>query len=352
MMEKLDKSKKLSMANTKQEMLAVYNDLLEQMLEKGETGLNVEEKIKEKKTTEVVKAVDSLSSEGVVKGIGDLKIDISKMLTQLSDKLEAEALKYVRIKEAIGIREKELQEIYDIERSAQTLSALIEAYSVKRQEFEQETENRQKEINLQIQEMKADWDREKKLYEAKIKEYEAEEQKRRQREKEEYIYIFKREQKLAKDKFEDDKAKLEKEIQLKKENMEKQMDERERAIKERENELVELRKKTLNFPKELDTAVIKAVKEATERIQGENSNKENLLKKVFEGERNVFAAKIDSLEKTVKAQNEQINRLSQQLDQAYNNVQEIAGKAVASGDFKSFAGLQKFISEKSRNQDS
>ncbi|MBU1121443.1 MAG: hypothetical protein KKF54_01925 [Candidatus Omnitrophica bacterium] len=348
MSEKLGKPKKLSMANTKQEMLSVYNDLLEQIQEKEKTGLNAEEKIKERAKTEIVKIADSLFSDGVVKGVNDLKIDISKMLIQLSDKLEEEAVKYVKLKEAIEIREKELQEIYDIERSARTLSALIEAQSVKRQAFEEEMENKQKEMDVRMNEIKSNWEKDKDLYEGKIKEYEAEEQKRRQREKEEYLYLFKREQKIAKDKFEDDKVKQEKEIQLKKENMEKQLFAREKEIKERENELIDLRKRVLSFPKELETAVNKAVKESVDNLRVDNNNKENLLKKIFEGERNVFATKIESLEKTVKAQNEQINKLTLQLEQAYNNVQDIAGKAVGSGDFKSFAGLQQFMSERSK----
>lgn len=132
--------------------------------------------------------------------------------------------------------------------------------------------------------------------------------------------------------------------------MEKQLSEREKEIKERENELIELRKKVSGFPKEQDTAVNKAVKEAMDRMQVESRNKEDLVGKVFEGERNVFAAKIESLEKTVKSQSEQISRLSQQLERAYQNVQEIAGKAVSSGDFKSFAGLQQFMPERNKKQ--
>ncbi len=65
--------------------------------------------------------------------------------------------------------------------------------------------------------------------------------------KEEYEYSFKREQKLAKDKFEDEKAKLEKEIQIKREQMEKELQEREKAIASQENELNELRKKVSAF---------------------------------------------------------------------------------------------------------
>ena len=78
-----------------------------------------------------------------------------------------------------------------------------------------------------------------------IKERDIAEKKRRDREKEEYDYAFKREQKLAKDKFEDEKAKLEKDIQAKKEQMEGELKVREKAVAGQEAELNELRKKVL-----------------------------------------------------------------------------------------------------------
>ncbi len=41
-----------------------------------------------------MEVADALSSEGVVKGISNLKVEIGKMLTQISDKLEEEVNKF------------------------------------------------------------------------------------------------------------------------------------------------------------------------------------------------------------------------------------------------------------------
>ena len=61
-----------------------------------------------------------------------------------------------------------------------------------------------------------------------------------------------------------------------------------------------------------------------------NSLKETLMKKEFEGERNVLSARIQSLDETVKRQNEEISKLMRQLEKAATQVQDIAVKAVES----------------------
>lgn len=52
------------------------------------------------------------------------------------------------------------------------------------------------------------------------------------------------------------------------------------------------------------------------------------MKKEHEGERNVLKTRIKSMEKTVKEQSEQLARFSQQLEAAYQKVQDIAIKTV------------------------
>ncbi len=62
-------------------------------------------------------------------------------------------------------------------------------------------------------------------------------------------------------------------------------------------------------PKEMETAINKAVKETTERLNLEAKNREELMKKEFIGEKNVLTTRIESLEKTAKEQSAQISGL-------------------------------------------
>jgi hypothetical protein len=349
MEEKKFQPKKLTLSSTKQEMLEAYNAVLKQLEAQREAELKPEKKIEEKKAKEVIQVAESLSSEGVAKEISNLKIEASKTLAQISDRLEEEISKFKAVQNAIVLKEKELQELYEIEKSAVTLAALIESQNQKRQAFESEMAEKKEALSQEIEVLRAEREKEKKDYEEEKKERDAAEKKRRDREKEEYDYSFKREQKLAKDKFEDEKSKLEKEIQIKKEQMESELKEREKVVAEKEEELNELKKKVSTFNKELETAVAKAIKETTDRLNLEAKNREELVKKEFIGERNVLTTRIESLEKIVKEQSEQIAKFSQQLEKAYQQVQDIAVKTIeGSSSIKSFATLQQWVSEQMR----
>ena len=339
------------MSSTKQEMLQAYNTLLKQLQEKSKAVLKPEEKVEAIKNKEILKIADSLSSGGIVNEIGNLKLEIGKMLSQLSDRLEEEEHRYKKVKEAISIKENELQEIYNIGKEAQTLAALIEAQSQKRQDFETEMASSKEELNREIQDIRVEWEKERKLYEIRIKERDTEESKRRQREKEEYEYAFKRQQIVAKNVVEDLKAKQDKEIQLKKEDAERNLNERERVIIEKENEINESRKKVETFPNELEHAVTKAIQETTEKIRLETENKMELFTKAFEGERNVLKTRIESLEKTTKDQKEHIVGISQQLEKAYQKLQDIAIKTAGGfSDSKSLLQAQQLLIEQIKKQ--
>jgi hypothetical protein len=347
--EKKTPVKKLAMTSTKQEMMEAYQGVLKLLEEKREAELRPEKKLEEKKAKEVVKVADSLSSESVVQEISGLKIEIGKVLTGIGDKLEEEVNKFKNIQTAIEVKGKELQELYEIEKTAMSLAALIEAQNQKRAQFETEMAARKEELNEEIQTRRAEWAKGKEEYEAQIRERDTAEKKKRDRDKEEDEYAFKRQQQVAKDKFEDEKAKLEKEILITRERLEGELSGREKIIASKEEELNELRKKVGLFPKELEAAVGKAVKEITERLNLEARNREELLKRETSGEKNVFTTRIESLEKTVKDQSVQIAGLTQLLEKANQKVQEIAVKALeSSAAAKSFAGLQQLLSEQTR----
>jgi hypothetical protein len=348
-MDEKKEQKKLAMTNTKQEMIQAYKTLLKQLEEKQAGELKPEKKIEERRTKEAVGVAESLTTEGVGKEIAELKLEIGRTLTRIADQLEGEVNRFVSIRNAIAAKEKELQELYEIEKAAMSLAALIEAQNQKRQEFAAEMETKKEILRQEIDTTRTAWEREQEEHDAVVKERDATEKKRQAREKEEFEYSFKREQQLATDRFTYEKAKLEKELKDKKEQLENELKSREAAVAEKETELNDLRKRVALFPKELETAVSKAVKEVSDRLLLEAKTREELLKKESEGERNVFKARSDSLEKTAAEQGERITTLTKQLEAAYQKVQDIAVKTVeGASNFKSIASLQQLLGEQMR----
>jgi len=343
---------KVTLSNTKKEMLEAYDKLLKQLEEKREAELKPSEKIEAKKIREVAETADSITTEGVAKKTTDLKYEFGITLSKLSEELEAEVAKYQNIKTAVENKQKELQEIFEIQKEAASLAALIEAQKEKRETFEREMASIKESLESEIQTTKEEWDKNKKLHEQEMKEQENLEQKQRQRAKEDFDYNFQREKQLATDKFEADKSAWEREWNNSKEAKEKIFAERERTIAESETELAELREKMELFPLEMNKAIEKAVKDATELIIMENKHKEQLNLKVYEGENKVLNTRIESLEMTIKEQNQQIVKQSAQLEKSYNQVQDIAVKAVegTSGQLN-LASIGGMLKEQSRKTD-
>jgi hypothetical protein len=347
-----------TLKSTKQELLDAYNEMRQQLGEKDKTQLKPELRVQEKKEAQVLAAVKATAADGVIQKINQLKQEMTRTLSDLGDKLAAEVEKCDQVQQAIDIKEKELAEVFEIDRAAGTLAALIEAQHQEKERFEREMAEEKERLSGEIESMREQWKSEKSEHDALVKEQDAIEAKRRQREKEEYRYAFEREQQLARDKFEDEKAKLlaekaqiENEMKTLREQTEKGLQERERLVAEREKEFESLQAQVQEFPKRLDAAVAAATKDAAERIQREAKYQQDLQQKDFEGQKNVQTARIQSLEKTAKEQADQLAKLSQQQEAAYQKIQDVAVKAIeGASKVGSFGGLLQTLKEQTKKQ--
>jgi hypothetical protein len=349
MAEKTPTAKKVSEKSTKQEMLEAYQTLAKQLEEKRAAELAPERQLEEKRGEEAIKVAATVAPEGIDREIGHVKAEIGKMLADVSDRLASESARFRSVQKAVQSKEAELKELYGIEKAAVSLAALIEAQNQKRMEFEAAMAAERERLQAEMDALRAEWDKEKKAHDAELKERDTNEKKARDREREDFTYNFKRDQQTMKDKLADERETLEKEIAGKREAFQKEFAERERSITEREKELADLRSRTAGFPKELEIAVAQAVKDATDRIKLEAKNREELMRKEFEGERNVLTARNETLEKVNKDVFAANAKLAQQLEAAYQKVQDIAEKTVeGSSQSKTLADLQKMLVEQSR----
>jgi len=349
MAEKPSPSKKITPTSTKQEMLDAYQALSRQLEERRAAELAPERRSEEKAVQEAVKVAGAVEPEAIDRDIGALKAEIGKVLTDLSDRLAAESNRFRNVQKAVQSKEGEIKDLYGIEKNAVSLAALIEAQNEKRNEFEAQMAREREEFETEIAFLRAEWEKEKKAHDIESKERDLVEKKARDRERDEFTYAFKRDQQAIKDKLNDEKMSLEKEIKLRRETAEKDLNEREKALAAKEREFAELRTRVTTFPKELEMAVTAAVKDVSERLKLEAKNREDLLRKEFEGERNVLAAKNEGFEKSNKDLLAANMKLAQQMEAAYQKVQDIAEKTVEGiSQAKSLGELQKLLVEQGR----
>ena len=346
-----EKTKPVTIKSTKQEMLDAYNDLVQKLEQKREEELKPEKKAEEKKIQKVIENTDKLTLDKIAQETGKLKSEISRTISDLVEKLEAELVKYDEMKTAVATKEKELSEIYEIQKSASSLAALIEAQNQRRKDFELEMEEKKGKLVLEIEETRKKWEQEKFEYETQLKERKEQEEKLRKREKEEYEYNFKREQLLSKNRFEDDKNQAEKELKEKIAQAENDLSEREQRIAEREQRINDLEKQIADLETNEREVIAKAIKDASDKLKLDYESKEKLFNKEFEGERNVLNTRIQSLEEIVSKQNQQIAALTQQIEKASVKVQDIAVKAIeGSSHSKLFNEIQSMIEEKKHTE--
>jgi hypothetical protein len=315
-------------SSTKQEMLAAYKEMVKRLKEKRETELKPQQRAEERQTEQAVQVAESLSTEGIAREVGNLRSEISKVLIELSDRMEEEIGKYLRLKQAVQAREKELTELSAIEKEALSLAALLDAQKERRERFDGEMAEKKQSLEAEIASTRAAWKEEQKTHDVEVTARETVEKRKREREAEEYTYAFERQKRLAQEQFEYEKARMERETQLRREELERDLKVREQTLTAKETELVQLRDRAAAFPAELAAAVDKAVKETTARLTRDSQAHEALLKKEFEGEQKVLQSRIDSLQQAVKEQQQQIVRLSAQIEKSYGQVQEIAVKAI------------------------
>jgi hypothetical protein len=129
-------SDEISMKNTKKEMLELIEKLNTEIKNKEKENLNPEKIKQEARQKSVVEDSDKIVDAALTTHIHQLKVSINKELTTLSDKLEAEAEKYENLKNAIEIKEAELNEIYGVEKATAELAIILEAQKTAKTDFD------------------------------------------------------------------------------------------------------------------------------------------------------------------------------------------------------------------------
>jgi hypothetical protein len=287
---------------------------------------------------EVRQAVDGTTVEGVVQKISGLGLEISKSLADVSAKLVEEVERLSTVREAVNLERAELERLHKIDVAATALDQLVQDHAREKERLEAE-----------IASQRAAWEEESSNAERERKEQEESLKKARAREIEEYEYKKNLERKKAQDKYEEDQRLQEKKNKERQETLEKSWQQRETALKEQEQELLRLRKEAQEFPEtvktESDKAAVLAAKAAEQKFEQEIM----LLKKEAETEKRLSSLQVKTLEETIARQTAQIAGLQKQVDEAKQQVQDIAVKAIegASGA-KALAHINQIAMEQAK----
>ena len=302
---------KVTEKNTKKEIMEYVKELELKLAEKADSRKTTEDVKRENKVKEIKESAAKLVATGIV-----------------NEKTEAQ---YNNLLETIKLLDKELEEVYEIQRTANTLEALLITYQDKSEALEKEYQqklddavenynNKRDEWDAKIAEAQADYNKLIKDLKASYAEERAALDKERAREKEEYAYNLNRERSIENDKWADEKAVREKVLSEKEENLairEKELDELYKKVAKLESTVEDLEvKKVLEYNKGFEEGKAKAKKEAeTSKGFSDRAHKAELERKD-----DVIA----SLEKSNAELRQEKNILQAKLDEAYARIQSMA----------------------------
>ncbi len=269
---------------TKAEIYDAYKTILQQYRENlNQTTTKQHEQKKDVERKIVEKSAD-YSAGNINEHLNEVKRRVIETLETVGQKLQSQATTLSDIEQAIVIKKAELDEIHKINLEANALTDILLAQEEAKRENEREKNSYIHSRDLERQEEEAQ-------YEMKLRE------KRRAFDEE-----MNKRQVICND--------------------------REKAIKEQEMELIELRKKAEAFPAQLEKSIL----EAKEQVLAEQAEKAATLAKLnaaqIAGEQKILEFRITTLQKQYEEEKKTNSRLETQLEAAIQKNQELASKLI------------------------
>lgn len=312
----------ISVRSTKDQILVAYNEVLE-LLEEKQVQSPLEEKRKGDEKTILHKSSQA-SLDGIVSHLATLKINLTKQIDVLSENLLEEFHKLSELQQAITIEQNHLQELYQIKETAHSLSALMLLQKEETQKFELKMQETREQFLKEMEDKKTLWEKKQADLEMSYADIKEKLEKQRKREEEEYKYTL-----------ELTRRQEEQTHRLKQEALEKTLEEKQQKLAQKEalieSRLIEI--ETLNeqvqrFPEEIARSVERTTQEVTEKLTTQHNFSVTLKAKEIEGEKKLYLQTIASLEAKVKGQEAVISQLTQKANDASEQVQTIACKAL------------------------
>lgn len=318
--------KSISDKSTKAQILEAYEKLLKGVEEKS--GNNPKEVQQRKTEAQTVRQAAETSEESISDRIGGIKTEFVLSLEKIEKELSAERKKLTDIQSAIRIEEKHLEDLYGLTANTDAFSAILLAQKEQEERFEREMAAKKELLAGQIENIRIQWEKEKKAYEENLKAEKENTTGRRRREEEEYAYTTQQTRKQEQDEYVRLKHKQELELKEQRAAFEKEFAEREKSIVEKEGEFARLNKEAESFPARLAEAVRKAQEETENRLSTAYQYEKDLREKETQGILNLKDHQVKSLEAKIKEMETQLKDAALKVDTSEKTVKDIALKAI------------------------
>lgn len=312
----------ISTKSTKEQILAAYNEVLTKLSEK-QVNTPQEQKKHEEEQKIIMKATNH-SRDSIFTDLGTLKSSVIEQVDILSEQLLDEYKKLSDLREAIVLEQKHLNELYQINDTANTLSILLRTQAEQQEQFNLDMERKKYDFEQEITKQKAHWQQERIQLEQDYKEQKNVLEKTRKREEEEYNYILEIKRRKEIDEYNNEKDILKKEL----DDFKNLLLKREADISEKENNYESLKAQVEKIPDYIKEAVDAAETALRNQMQQQYDYENQLKQKEYEGILKLNEQSINYLKDKIKNQEMLIKELTEKTDAATQQVQSIACRAL------------------------
>ena len=313
--------------DSKEQIVAAFQRIL---AERKKLELKIatrQEEAEKEKNKQILSTASTYTVDSIVKGLADLQLDFGSIVIGLSEKLAKENSKLDELKLALEVETKHLQELQQIRVVADALDILNREHQEKLKTLEQDANNQKEGLEKERNQTRKTWQQEQAEYEIKLQEQNELLAKERQQEIEDYQYRLELARKINTDAYQARKRNLERDLQESTQLKDKDWAEREKILTAQQPQFVEYQKQITAFTTEVEEAIKKAREEAIRDVNQDAKVKADLFEKDWQGSKQSYELKIQSLEQAIAKQAEQIESLSSQLQAALKQAQDLAMRA-------------------------
>jgi hypothetical protein len=313
--------------DSKSQILANLDQILVEQSRPGSKVATKEEEAQLVKNQEIVTKAATYTVDTIVKGMADLQLEFGSIVAGLSDRLTVEVERLTEAKQAIEIETQHRSELQQVRVVADALHIITQEHQQSLNEIDRLLTTHQEDLATEQTRLRKQWEQKDLEYTEQQTETATIAAKERQKEQDEFQYKVTRDRQLQADTFEGTKRDRERDLQSQDREQQKQWKEREKFLKDNQKLLEENLAKVAAFPTELDEAVKKAREEAIKDTNSDAKVKADLFEKEWEGNKQGYDSKIQSLEAVIDRQSQQITAITEQLQTVMNQAQSLAMRA-------------------------
>lgn len=292
--------------------------------------------------------IDTLTN--VIASLNNIQTAIGNAIGTNSAQQLVEAESLALLQEQFTSQSQQLKELFDLDIETGILDKLVAEYEESKAQFNEKITTLREAHETEMKQKAMDWEKEQEAATLKMKEQKDAADKNRKREMQEHNYNLKQERAKEDDTYALKKKALQQELDEQVEAQELTWAAKEKVIAEQEATFLDYKTKFEALPEKLEKGIKKAEAEGANIIKRQAKIKAELLAKEVNANKKATELKITSLKTIIEKQEKQVQKLTQQLESALEQAQNLAVKAIeGSSNSTSFEAIRQIALEQAKH---